>query len=148
MYNHFLLQDNIWKFVDSFLYNFFTMLTEQYKLDECNTPLGAEYIDIFLYSFSYRGKEHNMTNLTDRYLVQRFTSFESYVDCAWFVFMVYSFMSPNRGLRNAHYSEVISYWHKDATLRANATTGIIREVCQNPTLADYWTVLLDQAMLF
>ena len=148
MYNSCLEQDNLWQFVDSFLYDFFTVLTSQYKLDECNKPFGAEYIDLYLYTFSHFAKEDNLPNIMEKYLVQRFSSLDSYVDCAWFIFMLYSFITKTWGLYNAHYSRVLSSWYKNEVLRNKAITGIIKEICSNPTLTDYWTKLMDTAMLF
>lgn len=153
-----LAKDGIWNDLNLFLSDLFALATEGFEVRGC-VPAGCDHVGYF---FEYFGNKSFMqTNdpldtcrsfpfgITDEYMARRFEKPETYADHAWLVLLVNGCGSFTGfyGVDHIKDSAFLARMKQDAAWRSAAVTRIIAETEARPELADYWSAVLDDALL-
>ena len=153
-----LAKDGLWDDLNLFLSDLFALATERFELRGC-VPAGRDHVGYF---FEYFGNKSFMqTNdpadtcrnfpfgVTEEYMARRFEKPETYADHAWLVLLVNGCgnFTGFYGVNHIRDSAFLLRMKQDAAWRSAAVTQIIAETEARPELADYWSAVLDDAML-
>ena len=153
-----LAKDGVWNDLNLFLSDLFALATERFELRGC-VPAGRDQVGYF---FEYFGnKSFLQTNdplgtcrafpfgVTEEYMARRFEKPETYADHAWLVLLVNGCGSFTGfyGVNHIKDSAFLLRMKQNASWRSAAVTRIIAETETLPELADYWSAVLDDAML-
>ena len=153
-----LAKDGVWNDLNLFLSDLFALATERFELRGC-VPAGRDHVGYF---FEYFGNRSFMQandplgtcrafpfGVTEEYMARRFENPETYADHAWLVLLVNGCgnFTGFYGVNHIKDSAFLLRMKQDAAWRSAAVTRIIAETDARPELADYWSAVLDDAML-
>ena len=153
-----LAKDGVWDDLNLFLSGLFALATSRFEV-RGGIAAGLDHVGYF---FEYFGSRSFLRTddpndacrnfpfgITDEYMARRFEKPETYEDHAWLVLLVNGCGSFTGfyGVNHIKDSAFLLRMKRDAAWRSAAVTRIIAETEARPELADYWSAVLDDAML-